>query len=294
MVYPRACGGTDKAFGKEAALAVYPRACGGTSQLHNPGNTDVGLSPRLRGNPTLAFARFALWPVYPRACGGTALVVLLGAAFFGLSPRLRGNPLGDIHPRPRGRSIPAPAGEPDSLLAPVSGTSVYPRACGGTLTGSDQPCRKRGLSPRLRGNPDDAGDSNLGVRSIPAPAGEPFTLSADTISPSVYPRACGGTLGSVREGLKLLGLSPRLRGNRVGENTRTGAVGSIPRLRGNPSGWRGPEHRVRSIPAPAGEPHPPARKPTYRRSIPAPAGEPARTEPPIISTKVYPRACGGT
>ena len=75
-----------------------------------------------------------------------------------------------------------------------------------------------------------------------------------TMQRRVYPRACGGT------GLKagylcgLMGLSPRLRGNR-----RT-------------------EESVLDL----------------DRSIPAPAGEPPCASVPSSISWVYPRACGGT
>ena len=96
------------------------------------------------------------------------------------------------------------------------------------------PRSPEGLSPRLRGNPE-ANDLLVGaVRSIPAPAGEPAEDSAPSPTVAVYPRACGGTTRDHAWELIDAGLSPRLRGNRVGQE------------------WVGT--RCRSIPAPAGEP----------------------------------------
>ena len=78
-------------------------------------------------------------------------------------------------------SIPAPAGEPSGIVGstcPFKPISVYPRACGGTasrmLSRVDE--RSRGLSPRLRGNPQGR---------------------------MYYPKV-----------LLVIGLSPRLRGSR--------------------------------------------------------------------------------
>ena len=53
-------------------------------------------------------------------------------------------------------------------------TPVYPRACGGTQGALEAGQDLLGLSPRLRGNPFDPDHKSSGVRSIPAPAGEPW------------------------------------------------------------------------------------------------------------------------
>ena len=90
--------------------------------------------------------------------------------------------------------------------------------------------------------------------SIPAPAGEPQPTGPPCGRNGVYPRACGGTGVSSGAGVSIVGLSPRLRGNRTAGRIRSGSCGSIP--------------------APAGEP---GRASRYSRSFP-----------------VYPRACGGT
>ena len=112
----------------------------------------------------------------------------------------------------------------------------------------------QGLSPRLRGNQGYRPELQVGGRSIPAPAGEPITRIIALFLPTVYPRACGGTLYDVSISRGDYGLSPRLRGN----------------LR-----------YVQHIPA-------------FCRSIPAPAGEPSPRQSARAVPRVYPRACGGT
>ena len=111
-----------------------------------------------------------------------------------------------------------------------------------------------GLSPRLRGNLLAARAANLLPGSIPAPAGEPRSAAIHVRASKVYPRACGGTGYALTLLPEHWGLSPRLRGNR-----------------------RAPCPYC----APSG-------------SIPAPAGEPSRTRTSRRSSRVYPRACGGT
>ena len=153
-----------------------------------------------------------------------------------------------------GRSIPAPAGEPCCNLCFTSSIAVYPRACGGTGPPQIRDKCYDGLSPRLRGNRPRNVFSRSRYGSIPAPAGEPSLYNPAHEHPEVYPRACGGTLSPVHSVLLAKGLSPRLRGNRIGA--------------------RLPKKAVRSIPAPAGEPR-------YGAGLSGPGG-------------VYPRACGGT
>ena len=211
----------------------------------------------------------------------------------GLSPRLRGNLGGDGPNDPRVRSIPAPAGEPNSLVFLILAVRVYPRACGGTAPGHNVVFQAAGLSPRLRGNRNRQTRDHQSMRSIPAPAGEPSPLSTILYPVPVYPRACGGTEFQVEDPDGDLGLSPRLRGNHA--FLLVAVLG------------------VRSIPAPAGEPQsdmsphiPPLVYPracggevrsSYVlpcRSIPAPAGEPPGMTHRRPKTTVYPRACGGT
>ena len=50
LVYPRACGGTERIGWVVGVVVVYPRACGGTGLTCVEGRKAGGLSPRLRGN----------------------------------------------------------------------------------------------------------------------------------------------------------------------------------------------------------------------------------------------------
>ena len=79
-------------------------------------------------------------------------------------------------------------------------------------------------------------------------------MLAEIRNDRVYPRACGGTAVGTFADVEAVGLSPRLRGNRI---------------RALPNVW-------------------------HLRSIPAPAGEPQECGATKLFTKVYPRACGGT
>ena len=196
---------------------VYPRGCGGTMTTISFTIGKTGLSPRVRGNrlrlkasaecdgsipagagePTRhRWLGIPLW-VYPRGCGGTSDSAINEIRNQGLSPRVRGNL---VHSSLCGfdyGSIPAGAGEPFGVGIPMPVKTVYPRGCGGTLLPRWQGTSSKGLSPRVRGNPEAKsnirhgheglsprvrGNHNLvGVSlgnrgSIPAGAGEPRLL----------------------------------------------------------------------------------------------------------------------
>ena len=133
----------------------------------------------------------------------------------GLSPRVRGNPLRGGAGDAAAGSIPACAGEPARSGRPGWHPTVYPRVCGGTFKGFIEPAHKRGLSPRVRGNPGEAPPSALCGGSIPACAGEPLGAPLFTSTPRVYPRVCGGTAEIAGRQIAHQGLSPRVRGNRA-------------------------------------------------------------------------------
>ena len=235
-VYPRVCGGTPG----ERILAILerglsPRVRGNRRLAPFKSSRDAGLSPRVRGNrsvgssrpmycrsipacagePRPPGSRGRACRVYPRVCGGTGFRSLDIAGVPGLSPRVRGNHLRtDRRPRWHG-SIPACAGEPLATSTRVCRYSVYPRVCGGTLTGLSTPYLDQGLSPRVRGNRLTYGGSGKSTGSIPACAGEPIWPERTAGFRGVYPRVCGGTSSAGVVKRNGQGLSPRVRGNRL-------------------------------------------------------------------------------
>ena len=111
--------------------------------------------------------------VYPRVCGGTGLAVQVVSFGKGLSPRVRGNQAVwrgavDVY-----GSIPACAGEPLGRPRACACRGVYPRVCGGTVAAAFSSRHTGGLSPRVRGNRDQADRGRHRHGSIPACAGEP-------------------------------------------------------------------------------------------------------------------------
>ena len=253
---------------------VYPRACGGTGHSLDLNAAAKGLSPRVRGNPpaycrgdpvqgsiparagepTRPIGKRRAIGVYPRACGGTGRGCHPCRSCQGLSPRVRGNRHEVLVRATDSGSIPARAGEPPSTVVNAPANGVYPRACGGTYGASVDHAPGTGLSPRVRGNLYTPTGGGGGMGSIPARAGEPPYVAVIQFCKEVYPRACGGTMGVAPGAAPIKGLSPRVRGNRMDVGRRHCRCGSIP----------------------------------------ARAGEPRYGTTGSSSSRVYPRACGGT
>ena len=111
---------------------------------------------------------------------------------------------------------------------------VYPRVCGGTSGSYTPGISSRGLSPRVRGNPNHQPPVDDAVGSIPACAGEPSSSSSPITIGWVYPRVCGGTSATIAAASKRCGLSPRVRGNRMEQMRMQMDVRSIPACAGEP------------------------------------------------------------
>ena len=252
-----ACAGELPGYCRGLADAkVYPRVCGGTARTRRRRILAVGLSPRVRGNPTAKSrssrssgsipacagepTRTPAQPtssrVYPRVCGGTCCVLLAHWWHSGLSPRVRGNHQHPVNPPSKSRSIPACAGEPPSMTRSSPARRVYPRVCGGTRETDGNAPKHGGLSPRVRGNRGQAASNGNAGGSIPACAGEPKRVWCPSQWTPVYPRVCGGTRPLRPVLLRRRGLSPRVRGNRLGILAASWHPGSIPACAGEPEG----------------------------------------------------------
>ena len=167
---------------------------------------------------------------------------------------MRGNPKEPVPRRSIERTIPACAGEPQSLVIVSSLVMDYPRVCGGTSCRAFKENCRKGLSPRVRGNPGRSTACDLTAGTIPACAGEPLTFARPLLPGRDYPRVCGGTAYLCSAIASRQGLSPRVRGNL-------------------PHGQEG--HRDKG-------------------TIPACAGEPICRHFSMAARKDYPRVCGGT
>ena len=230
---PAWAGQPPRATAASRAATVYPRVGGATAVRQSVLLTDSGLSPRGRGNrPDGAVAALCLgsipaWAgqpqgeesrgqtreVYPRVGGATTERRAPRWLFFGLSPRGRGNRPASVPCLRQARSIPAWAGQPQSLPSCRPILWVYPRVGGATLGRTPEAVRDEGLSPRGRGNLRGTEHPLTWSRSIPAWAGQPLRGRRRPLVFRVYPRVGGATVlhGPPLEFMH--GLSPRGRGN---------------------------------------------------------------------------------
>ena len=212
--------------------SVYPRVCGGSPRGNADDHALRGLSPRVRGklNPGRGLVgnagsipacageackepRTACHPeVYPRVCGGSAEGWGRRRHSRGLSPRVRGKRRLARPGRFGIRSIPACAGEAQLYQPGRRQGQVYPRVCGGSLSGGRRPRPSGGLSPRVRGKRKSPVSIPFTFRSIPACAGEAVAPAVEQMVAKVYPRVCGGSDYEDWAVSVFAGLSPRVRG----------------------------------------------------------------------------------
>ena len=288
------------------------------------------------GEPRSPSSASPIARVYPRERGGTRDKLARGWYCVGLSPRARGNHVGTRRVGRVSGSIPASAGEPVGTPGRSSRTRVYPRERGGTRVRRSQEICRPGLSPRARGNPllslsliaagaglsprargNHARRRRGGSRngSIPASAGEPPRPGDTAAAAEVYPRERGGTVCTLRGGLRSRGLSPRARGNRRARASHLRPCGSIPASAGEPRRRRRAPSLRRVYPRERGGTVEPvdgapdamglsprargnrlhvARRVEVEGSIPASAGEPTPSASAALRLRVYPRERGGT
>ena len=240
--------------------ACFRRAPKGLSPRGRGKLTDVYLRCQERGSiPAWAgetFTHVGVWgirQVYPRVGGGNSIRRLRFAGVRGLSPRGRGKRLLSRRPFQPRRSIPAWAGETTRTARHRRRRMVYPRVGGGNPKRFVLQVKSVGLSPRGRGKLLHFALLLLGLRSIPAWAGETIRGLSKCRCTRVYPRVGGGNAGDAKKWRLPRGLSPRGRG-KPAQGTRA----------------------VRQL-----------------RSIPAWAGETVAVEAFYFEIKVYPRVGGG-
>ena len=187
--------------------------------------------------------------------------------------------------------------------------------CGGTIAMPGFISRRKGPSPRVRGNPRWCRRCLRTPGTIPACAGEPMSNASCSLLLRDHPRVCGGTGFESGGFASPLGPSPRVRGNlqrTVGRHAEKGTIpacagepirhgdcrssaGDHPRVCGGTVAARvahaapqGPSPRVR------GNHHHAVARLNSRGTIPACAGEPSTRRRRSLSRRDHPRVCGGT
>ena len=190
--------------------------------------------------------------VYPRECGAARSCQCRQHWRHGLSPRVRGSLPDNRRAAKQVGSIPASAGQPCRRGAHMDIHTVYPRECGAAHVMPPIVGTGTGLSPRVRGSPDQLLRMEVRPGSIPASAGQPLVGVQNACQSLVYPRECGAAVEPRPFRPKDTGLSPRVRGSHHGDKPGRMRQGSIP----------------------------------------ASAGQPINARPACGDTTVYPRECG--
>ena len=229
---PAPAGNRSCVFVKQFSRPVHPRACGEQNPSECNPLPRTGSSPRLRGTaPHGPFKRFGirfipapagnridrmtrayLQAVHPRACGEQNAHQRASNTDVGSSPRLRGTVSFSRLRCLYGRFIPAPAGNRGWIPRILGFPSVHPRACGEQSGTMEFPTITFGSSPRLRGTEVRVHVWAVGIRFIPAPAGNSTHRPGRSLPGSVHPRACGEQSWSAPMRITARGSSPRLRG----------------------------------------------------------------------------------
>ena len=189
---------------------------------------------------------------HPRGCGEKSPSGAMTMALLGSSPRVRGEAVGRV-PRENGDGIiPAGAGRSLESWQCLPGAGDHPRGCGEKWQGYQQVVKKRGSSPRVRGEVILVryGAHVLGI--IPAGAGRSTASPARNDVERDHPRGCGEKSSSNASVACVAGSSPRVRG----------------------------------------EGHDPPRRHRPRRIIPAGAGRRTLGSPRCRPSQDHPRGCG--
>ena len=198
-----------------------------------------GSIPACTGNPGGRASVLVGDAVYPRVYGESPAGMARRKWSRGLSPRVRGIPRQRRSGLAIGGSIPACTGNPGGLPTGGVQDGVYPRVYGESPLDAVQTIVPLGLSPRVRGIPDERRITIDRRGSIPACTGNPTSRTAASSVWAVYPRVYGESPAQHHHLEQPLGLSPRVRGIRPLESPLPHVPGSIPACTGNPYGAQG-------------------------------------------------------
>ena len=171
------------------------------------------------------------------------------------------------------RFIPACAGNSSAIRESWAASTVHPRVCGEQMTIPDHKERMNGSSPRVRGTVRAQPRALLGIRFIPARAGNRAGRGSTAMPPTVHPRVCGEQTDVASRNCVAVGSSPACAGNSPatdpGDRSRPvhprvcgeqvpacagsyNVSGSSPRVRGTVTATRRLLPEFRFIPACAG------------------------------------------
>ena len=139
----------------------------------------------------------------------------------GSSPRVRGKPGSGHVPQHARRIIPARAGQTESFTFFRMMSPDHPRACGANSMAWPVSSAAAGSSPRVRGKLSLLQHVLHGERIIPARAGQTTPRRHTRPRMTDHPRACGANVCLHLLCQPVRGSSPRVRGKRREDESRT-------------------------------------------------------------------------
>ena len=143
----------------------------GTPQCPIPAACALGIIPAYAGNTRQGIPRADGRRDHPRVCGEHLTAPEQKKRPWGSSPRMRGTPERAADLRDEGGIIPAYAGNTDVHFVLHLLCGDHPRVCGEHDTLPEDPARRRGSSPRMRGTPGLHAIRRKHMGIIPAYAG---------------------------------------------------------------------------------------------------------------------------
>ncbi len=175
-----------------AVHSDHPRTCGANKPAGELGGLVRGSSPHMRGKRVpfpagglshrIIPAHAGQTPPgglthdvhadHPRTCGANASVVVTFHVSSGSSPHMRGKHTHLRAGQQRGRIIPAHAGQTRAYPQRPSRHADHPRTCGANFLGLRVVCVRCGSSPHMRGKHAFEQAGKVGIRIIPAHAGQ--------------------------------------------------------------------------------------------------------------------------
>ena len=136
------------------------------------------------------------------------------------------------------RIIPAHAGQTRCERCRRYGRADHPRACGANTSTEGNADSTYGSSPRMRGKQTLRDGQAIGVRIIPAHAGQTLAYYKPLQRPSDHPRACGANSALRPSNILQSGSSPRMRGKRRCQLSQMARDRIIPAHAGQTCGGR--------------------------------------------------------
>ena len=201
------------------------------------GQASGRLIPACAGK-TISFAGSCAPPrAHPRVCGENADELAHMSEGEGSSPRVRGKQEAIHGETAIYGLIPACAGKTSRGRPKRLERPAHPRVCGENFQPLFRAARSHGSSPRVRGKLRGPAFRCHRARLIPACAGKTRAYRSGVLLLPAHPRVCGENYTSTMGTLASEGSSPRVRGKRRREVTRSLSHRLIPACAGKTPPW---------------------------------------------------------